>query len=922
MTFPQSILDLQADAQLAGTWTSITPYVYQRDQVAITRGHPDESSRATPQTGRFTINNRDGRFSPRNPTGPYYGQFGRNTPLRLSLPEGSAYLRMEDDTTSYVSCPDATGLHITGDVEIQIDTQLTDWTRTILASKFSAAGGYSWTLRIDDDGTARFFWSSTGANSGLVVNSTVPPPLGRIALKITLAVATGTVTFYTAPTIAGTWTQLGDAVVVGSTSVYASTSPLVVGANAELASSNLPAGFNHSVLKGTQGKIFAFKLLSGIGGTVVADPDFTAQTPGAASFADAAGNTWTLSGTAEISDRKYRFHGEATSWPQRWDVTGKDVYVPMQAAGILRRWQAPSAQPLNSAMYRAYTRITGSTAPVAYWPCEDGSAAVSIASGLAGGTPMAISGSPNLASDSSFACSAPLPVVNNSTWTGTVPAYTAPTGAANVMRFLLKVPSSSPPPDLSLIASMYTYGTVASVDLIYRTGSGLELRGYNSAGANLFATGAITGLITLDDLARVSVELQTSGSNVQYSIVTLAPGASLARDHTGTVAGSIGNVNRVTIDLNGDAGSCVIGHVSVQAVWDSLFELVGPLEAWSGEYAGIRFARLCGEENVPYRVYGYPADTVAMGAQTTQTLLNLLQECEDADRGLITESRAALALGYRTRASMFNQTATTLDYTASELSPDVLPTDDDQLTLNDVTVTRSSGGSSARQVQASGTLSTQLPPDGVGPYPTAVTINLAVDSQLGDEAGWILHLGTVDEPRYPSIPVNLARSELAALFYTLQDLDLGDRLAVDNPPLWLPPDPISQVVRGLTEVCFGYTFTIAWVCAPESPYRVAVFDDAVLGRADTDGSTLAAGATSTATSLSVATTDTSKPLWTTDAAEFPFDIVIAGERITVTNITGTSSPQTFTVTRSVNGVVKAQSSGADVRLFQPAILSM
>ena len=44
--------------------------------------------------------------------------------------------------------------------------------------------------------------------------------------------------------------------------------------------------------------------------------------------------------------------------------------------------------------------------------------------------------------------------------------------------------------------------------------------------------------------------------------------------------------------------------------------------------------------------------------------------------------------------------------------------------------------------------------------------------------------------------------------------------------------------------------------------------------------------------------------------------------MTVTDITGTSSPQTFTVTRSVNGVVKAQASGADVRLWFPPILAM
>lgn len=44
--------------------------------------------------------------------------------------------------------------------------------------------------------------------------------------------------------------------------------------------------------------------------------------------------------------------------------------------------------------------------------------------------------------------------------------------------------------------------------------------------------------------------------------------------------------------------------------------------------------------------------------------------------------------------------------------------------------------------------------------------------------------------------------------------------------------------------------------------------------------------------------------------------------MTVTAVSGASSPQTFTVTRSVNAVVKAHSSAADVRLAQPMILSL
>jgi hypothetical protein len=90
---------------------------------------------------------------------------------------------------------------------------------------------------------------------------------------------------------------------------------------------------------------------------------------------------------------------------------------------------------------------------------------------------------------------------------------------------------------------------------------------------------------------------------------------------------------------------------------------------------------------------------------------------------------------------------------------------------------------------------------------------------------------------------------------------------------------------------------------------------------DTDGSSTTNSVTNSAASFQV-TTAAGNPIWTTSAGDFPFDIMVAGEQMTVTTITGTGSPQTFHVTRSVNGVVKAHVAGEDVRLYAPPILSL
>jgi hypothetical protein len=74
-------------------------------------------------------------------------------------------------------------------------------------------------------------------------------------------------------------------------------------------------------------------------------------------------------------------------------------------------------------------------------------------------------------------------------------------------------------------------------------------------------------------------------------------------------------------------------------------------------------------------------------------------------------------------------------------------------------------------------------------------------------------------------------------------------------------------------------------------------------------------------------TDTGSQVWIdsaafTDADDFPFDILVAGEVMRVLSITGTTSPQEFTVQRAVNGVVKTHALGTDVALAKPSYLSL
>lgn len=639
--------------------------------------------------------------------------------------------------------------------------------------------------------------------------------------------------------------------------------------------------------------------------------------------------------------RRYRFYGEVPTWPTTSDISGKDVTVSITASGMLRRLRQ-GTQTLRSPLSRFYTiaafslqfPFSAPAPPVAYWPCEDAQSATQIASGLSGGTPMTVSVAPAFAQNTDFPGSAALPVlIAGSIWTGAIPVVAT---TVSSLEFLLSVPATGEI-DGTVLARLNTTGTVARMDLVYNTASlgTLTVIGYSGTGTQIFAGTGATGISGAVMMVQMQLKPNATPSFVDWELVALNLGNNVIAFEPGTVSGTLGKGTSVTINANGKGAASSIGHIAYQVTQDTSFgaTLGTAVTAWLGESPIDRFSRLCAEQNVQaVAVFGQasstePPDPTAMGYQTIDTFGTLLQQCPDTHFTPMWEARDQLALMFRSKGTMYNQSAVlTLDMSLNQLSGPLVPVDDDTYTRNDITVTRT-GGSSYQAVQTTGPLSIQPFPAGVGDYSTNYDLSIGYDTQLPDQAGLRLHFGTVDEPRYPTIPINLQHSAFTSsvgLLNAALTIDIGDRLDVINPPgPEYPPDPVSQIVQGYTEVMGIFEHSITFNCSPQSPWRVGYLDDAVYGHADTDGSTLAQDyPLGTETSLLVKTTNPASCLWTTNPADFPFDIAVGGERMTVTNITGASSPQTFTVTRSVNAVVKAQTSGTDVRLWQPLILSV
>lgn len=868
MTSPDLVVEAYFD-----DWIAITDDVRYGtgESLTIVRGAQSEDGQTPPGRAALKLHNETGKYSSRNPMGPHYGKL-RNTGLRVAVRQDS------DEFGRTVAS--GWGSTDTGNAWAAAGSG-----GTVQASDFNVAAGVG-THSVPAVSASRFTYLA-----GVVCRDV------DIAVTFQLAFSDVTGGDLEPANIIVRGLSISDyllvRVVVSSTETV--TVKLMHRDGTTYAAAVTVPGLVHTgqrirVRGQIEGQTFRAKVWEEAG----AEP-FGWHVTGRVTSTPRKGFIGVRSGVAGANTnaspvvfsydnwevRRPRGAFEVPEWSPRFDVAVSDLRVPIVAQGILRRLEQ-GALPVQSALRRSIPTAPGL---VAYWPLEDGENSTQFASALPGVAPMDINGPVDLASFDDFKASAPLPQANLGRWTGRPPDHPA-TGVIQ-LRFLLAVPSGGAS-DGAVLARITTTGTALLWELSYATGGGLRLRAFNSVGTELL--NSVTGFSLNGALVRVSLELWHSGANTNWMVSTLAVGSSVGGFVTNTV-NSVSVGRALVIEFSPFAGfdDVAIGHISLQNVQTSLFDLAAELAAFNGETAGNRIVRLCGEQGVPIAMWGDPDDTAAMGPQSVTTLLDLLDECQQADLGTLYESRGELGLAYRTRVSKYNQAATaTIDYAAQQLAPPFDPVDDDRGLANDVTVSRING-SSARVVQEDGPMSVQDPADGgAGRYaPPTRQLSLYSDLQLRDIAAWLKHLGTVDETRYPVIAVNLQSDHVigTALASDILDLDVDDVLALTDTAELMIYDDVRQLARGYTEVIAYNEHKIDTNCVPASPWEVIELDDGE-SRAHSSSSTLDIAVTDVATTLSVKST---AERWTTDAGQMPIPIVIGGEKMSVTAI-GSSVP--------------------------------
>lgn len=932
MSFPADPLAIRAELKISGVWTNVTSYVRDGADINITRGFTSEQGNtiATDECS-FSLNNRDGRFSNKNPLSPYYKLLGRNTKFRVGVDDANGnalwLANSFNSADGLVGTADKAVLDVTGDLELRGDIWPDDWTSSgilqVLASKWTETGNQrSWYVALTQSGNLIFVWSPLGTSTIRSATSTaVVATGGRKAWKVTLDVDNGAagadVKFFTAPTIGGTYAQLGTTVTgAGTTAVFSSSAAVQVG------------GFDiSSPVASTvpyRGRFYRFQMYNGIGGTLVADANFGAQTVDAASWSDGLGtpNTWFLNGTlAAIASGERRFIGEVAEFPQVWDTTGSDIYSPVSANSVMRRI-SQGESPLKSSMRRYFT---SKSSLIGYWSLENGGSA-----DVTGIQNAYVSGV-TFGADSALPSSAAVGTIDDSGVTSNniyASSRAAPATGTATGVFLFKFKQQNA--GASELMRWYGNGTVAFWTINFDN-TGYYVAGFDPSGTVLggVVTGSWPAGINQDQWIAFRLQLTTSSGKIDVRVDwnRIGDGTNhVNTTGTGYVTGTnVGRLSFFFVNPNGYAENQGAEVTQIAVLQESLaadaVDFVAATEAFLGETAGNRFLRAAADAGITAECVGDPDDTPAMGVQTASTNTAVMQECSDVDGGFIYAPAEFFGLAFRTRRSMQNQTPLVLDYAANHFTGKLSPTDDDKVLRNDVTITSSDGTMSATSTITTGPNNTSDPdddPQGVGRYDAAYSLNVETTDLLGDEAQFATFLGTWDEIRMPSAQVSLERAPFTAdlnLAHDAAQLEIGGPLRINNLPSWLPPDPLEVLVRGRQETLQNRGRQIVWICQAYGPFRSVnnlsgTTDSRARVAATPGNSTLNASMASTGLTAFTVNTLTGK-LWGTTALKpgnFPLDVFVGGERITISGITGTGTAQVFTPSaRSVNGVVKGHS---------------
>lgn len=396
------------------------------------------------------------------------------------------------------------------------------------------------------------------------------------------------------------------------------------------------------------------------------DGTYSLRNPSSAYYGVLGRNTPIRVSVTHGGETYRRFVGEVIEWPPRWTTGGLDVWVPIEAAGLLRRLGANSP-PVRDAL----RRHVETNSPLAYWPMTEGADARQANEVVGDGPAVRALG------------------VSNSLYQGQ-PGWSKGT----IAPWLDSVAEMTQRDVGGEITARVNYQDTSgwSFDHV-RSGTG------RSESLNLYGAGEGTtsdpnvrwtitfeqGSDTIEILSNVwdgSTETETTEATIttagihdadpHHLRLTVTDDGSSGTDFEFFIDGASAATGNLPSNPTGPLASFTFNWAAKSTSETTESMALGHFTYWgttppdaadtykamlghTRELAGRRIERLCAEEGITLRVHGDLAETQTMGPQKAAGVLELMRAAELVDGGVLGEARDELALLYRTGRSRYNQ---------------------------------------------------------------------------------------------------------------------------------------------------------------------------------------------------------------------------------------------------------------------------
>lgn len=888
---PDIRVDIAPDADPDGSpslwqWYDVSGYRRQTADVELNVGRDDEAAVVEAADSTIVFDLRDGLLAPRNPNSELYRRIGVNTPVRYRLP-------LAHD----------------------------DFGRTVVGGWGVADSGQEWSTGASFN-AVNSGAGKVGITAPNITSTGVLLDVGSLDIEVVYSISIEAVTTG-APWISGVELRRIDN--SNTYRVFTELKPLGVitqkvvrvldGVSSDLAEDLTVTGtYSAGTKVWTRAQAVGGSIRSKAWvGTLNDEPTAWNITTNAITIEGGGfafyqwrfgGNTNPGTLTVSIDDftlESVLWTGFVPEWSPKWDKSGNDSTLTLAPGGPIRKL-SQGEEAIESPLKRQLEQYN----PGGYWPLEDASGANSAGSGITGGR--AAQAVDVTFGDDDCPPGALSSVKFNSTSSLLRGYTTADTGAEFAAMIFFKLPAL-PAAESVLIEWQCSAGTLRRW-IIYVNATAFVLKAFDSDGNQDLSTSAI---YVANPLTWIAIQLETTqnGTGVDYALIWHAINSETFYAITGTVA------SNTTGRLSGFRmyGSTAL----VDARFSHIFEGAETLpfvangfhqvaNGYAGELASARIARLMTEQGLTVNIPS--ATTEALGVQTSMKFIELIRECEAADGGLLIERGPAYV--YIPREVRYNpEVRLALDWSGGDLAEAPAPTDDDQRLFTRWKVSRKNG-SEAVYVNAEAKARH-------GQITNTKEINIDEDRRLAWHAAWATALTTVDDMRWPVVELDLvAHPELIPLFLTCR---IGSRITIDNPKDQVPGTVIDLIIEGIKQRIGRTAWKVTIACSPAKIWtQIAQWDTAgkLWGSKTT---TLAEDIDLTETAWNISTSSRWET-WSTTASGYQWEL--DGEWVTVTGMTAATGTgpylQTATVVRGtgVDGITKTHSSGASVRMANPA----